>query len=81
MDASCATSGCHDANTKSDNVDLSNYDGVKAAALNTSKQNTSLLLGAINHQSGFTEMPENAAKLSDCTVEKITAWINDGAPE
>lgn len=81
MDASCATSGCHDASSQSSGVNLSTYEGTKAAALNTSKKNTSLLLGAINHASGFSEMPQSAAKLSDCTIEKITAWINDGTSE
>ena len=80
MDASCATSGCHDASTKSGSIDLSNYAGVKATAV-TVAHNTSLLLGAINHEDNFSAMPENAAKLSDCTILKITAWVNAGEPE
>jgi cytochrome c553 len=80
MDASCATSGCHDAGTKSDGYDFSSYEGAKAAAT-AMEQNKSVMLGAINHESGFTEMPENAAKLSDCTIDKIAAWVNDGTPQ
>ncbi|KAA5536215.1 hypothetical protein F0919_00690 [Taibaiella lutea] len=80
MDGSCATAGCHDAATKSDGIDLSNYASVKGVAL-TTEHNTSLLLGVINHNDNFTAMPENAAKLSDCTINKITAWVNAGAPE
>ena len=35
--------------------------------------------GAIRHDSGFSPMPQGAPKLSDCTVDKIIAWIEDGA--
>jgi hypothetical protein len=80
MDASCATAGCHDAGTKSDGIDLSNYISARGVALTTA-HNTSLILGAINHNDDFKAMPENAAKLSDCTINKITAWVNAGAPE
>lgn len=80
MDASCATSGCHDASSKADGVDLSSYAGTKNTAT-TLKSGSSLLLGVINHQSGFTAMPQGAAKLSDCTINKITAWVNAGEPE
>jgi cytochrome c5 len=80
MDASCATSGCHSASSRSAGYDLSTYDGVKGAATR-SKQSTSMLLGVINHQSGFTAMPQNGAKLSECSIEKITAWVNNGEPQ
>ena len=35
--------------------------------------------GAIRHDAGFSPMPQGAPKLSDCTVDKIIAWIADGA--
>jgi len=80
MDVSCSTAGCHDASTKSGDIDLSNYTAVKGIAL-TTEHNTSLLLGVINHQNNFKAMPQNTTKLSDCTINKITAWVNAGAPE
>lgn len=80
MEANCTTAGCHDAGTKSGDIDLSNYANAKSVALTTA-HNTSLLLGVINHQDDFVAMPQNAAKLSDCTINKITAWVNAGAPE
>ena len=38
------------------------------------------LVGAINHESGFSFMPKNASKLSDCDISKIEHWVLDGAP-
>jgi hypothetical protein len=37
------------------------------------------LWGAINHMAGFTPMPQGGAKLSDCNISKIKAWIDAGA--
>jgi hypothetical protein len=37
------------------------------------------LIGAITHAAGFTPMPQGGAKLSDCNINKIKAWINRGA--
>jgi hypothetical protein len=39
------------------------------------------LVGVINHAPGFPPMPKNSAKLSDCDIKKIEAWVNAGAPE
>ena len=39
------------------------------------------LSGAINHRSGFAEMPKEKPKLSDCDIAKIDQWIADGAPD
>ena len=33
------------------------------------------------HEDGFVNMPFGGAKLSDCNISKMEAWIADGAPE
>ena len=38
------------------------------------------LLGAINHQSGFSPMPKGMPKLPDCEIKAIKTWIDNGAP-
>ena len=53
---------------------LDNYTDLKAVI------NTGQLLKSINHQSGASPMPKNAAKLSSCNIAIITAWVNNGAP-
>lgn len=38
------------------------------------------LVGAISHSAGFSPMPKNSAKLNDCDINKIKAWVAAGAP-
>ena len=65
---------CHDGNTSFGQVNLEGYNGLKIFADN------GRLYGAINHLSGFSPMPKNAPKLSDCNIKVINKWINNGAP-
>ncbi len=37
------------------------------------------LLGAINHVSGFSPMPQGGPKLNDCNILKIETWVQKGA--
>lgn len=69
----CATSGCHDAATKQNGYDFSNYDGA-VLSIDPNK-----LIPVITHASGYSAMPKDMAKLSDCNIAKITAWVNRGA--
>jgi hypothetical protein len=73
MQASCAMAGCHNNATASAGVRLEDYPGLKTIA--TSGQ----LIGAINHSSGFSAMPKNMAKLSQCQLDQIKKWVDDGA--
>jgi mono/diheme cytochrome c family protein len=72
IEANCAT--CHGANNPGGNHDYSKWQGLNEVALN------GLLTGAITHAPGFSPMPKNRAKLSDCQVNQIKRWINAGAP-
>lgn len=42
---------------------------------------TGRIIGAVNHRDGFAPMPPGGEKLDDCSIEKIEAWINSGAPD
>ena len=70
----CAIGGCHDNATQAGGYSYTTYAGLKQAITN------GRLLGAINHSNGFVAMPQNAAKLSDCNIAKITQWIAIGSP-
>lgn len=72
IDANCATAGCHSGNTSRP---MNTYEAVRDYALDGSLV-TRINLPASNPQS----MPPSGP-LDDCTIEKITAWVNDGAPE
>lgn len=72
IQAKCAVSGCH-VNGSSSGYDFTTYNGLLIVVQNGK------ILPAINH-TGAIPMPEDAPKLDDCTIAKITAWINEGAP-
>ena len=75
FDANCAASGCHSNSSRSSGFDLSAYAGSKAAS------SSDKLLGSIQHLSGYTSMPQNAAKLSDAQIKLISCWVQNGAPQ
>lgn len=76
INASCATAGCHNTGTMS-TFAMGNYTEAFAAV------GFGRIIGAINHQAGFLPMPypEGTAKLDQCDIDKLTAWINAGALE
>jgi hypothetical protein len=66
--------GCHSGANPWAGLRLRNYSEVRVIATN------GLLLGVINHSSGFPQMPMTIGKLDSCIIATITQWINDGAP-
>lgn len=71
MQSNC--NGCHNPGNLSAGVDLSTYSTI-IISVNNGKLN-----GVINHLGGFKPMPQNAPKLSNCSIAKIVKWINYGA--
>jgi mono/diheme cytochrome c family protein len=63
---------CHSSGSPSGNIITDNYTSVKA--------NISRIRGAVNHQSGYSQMPQNGSKLPTCELTKIDVWINQGMP-
>jgi len=75
INASCT--GCHSGANPSGGIKLENYTDVSAAGA-IGEGNYGSLYGAISHASGNSPMPKNGTKLSDCTIAKIKAWIDQG---
>ncbi len=75
FDASCATAGCHDSNTKAHGLDLSTYVGSKEGAINHE------VVCSIEQNSGCDPMPEGGDKLSDAQIKKVRCWIQSGTPQ
>ena len=71
---------CHNSSTPQGNVLLKDYATISAAAAIPAGQYGSLY-GAVSHASGNSPMPKNGTQLSDCKLEQIRIWIEDGAPE
>jgi uncharacterized membrane protein len=65
--------GCHNPSSLGGNIDLSSYNGVHTVASNGK------LYGSVAHQPGYSPMPKNSAKLSDCEIKQIQKWIQTGS--
>jgi ribosomal protein S16 len=66
--------GCHSGSAAGGGYDYTTYAGVKARA------NDGKLWGAVNQMPGYSPMPKNGARLSDCELAQIKKWIDAGAP-
>jgi hypothetical protein len=65
---------CHGGNTPSAGIRLDSYSGLQSQAANGK------LWGAVSHNTSFSPMPKNAAKLSPCNLSKIKKWLDAGYP-
>lgn len=77
ISANCVS--CHNSVISNSNVRLDTYDGVKQQATRL-RNSLSVLVGVTSHASGFTPMPYDRPKLSDCDVNKIKSWVDRGSP-
>jgi uncharacterized membrane protein len=67
--------GCHSGAAPGGGINLATYAGVKAIADNGA------FVGAISHLTGYSAMPKNGNKLTDCQINMVNIWINQGSPE
>lgn len=72
LDTYC--NGCHGGSSPLGNVNYNTYAGVKATVTDGS------LMGSIQHASGYSPMPQNGNKLSNCNISLIKTWVDAGAP-
>ncbi len=72
MAARC--NACHSGASPPLEIKTDNYADLRVIAL------SSRLVGAINHDEGFSPMPQGQPQLDKCPREQIAAWVNDGAP-
>lgn len=66
--------GCHSGSQPAAGIRLEDYTTVKLVADN------GRLFGSVAHLSGYVPMPQNGLKLSDCNINQIKNWIDNGAP-
>lgn len=71
IDIKC--NACHSTENRFGGVILDNYDNLSTYA------NNGKLSCTIEHASGCSPMPQGSDQLSQCNIDKINAWINDGA--
>ena len=76
IDASCATSLCHNNESMANDMTMEGYDNAKTAC------ETFNVLCAINQDnSDCVSMPLNADKLSDKEILAISCWMKNDFPE
>jgi hypothetical protein len=73
MANSCNT--CHSGSAPSGGIKTDSYTDLSAIASN------GRLWGAVSHAQGYSPMPKDQAKLSECDLTKIEKWISSGLPE
>ncbi len=71
MSTNC--NSCHSGSAPQAGIKTDNYTDLKTIADNGK------LWGAVNHESGYSPMPKDRPKLSDCDLDKIRIWIDGGA--
>jgi hypothetical protein len=67
--------GCHSGSNPGGGIGLSVYNDVKTIADNGK------FMGSIDHLSGYSPKPKNGNKLTDCQINMVKIWINNGAPD
>ena len=71
LDASCVS--CHNSTFAQAGVVVDNHADLKVVVDN------GRFWGAINHEDGYSPMPQGLPKLPDCDLKKIRTWIDEGA--
>ena len=66
--------GCHVGANPTGGINLDTYSGIKTVVDN------GRLWGAVTHSPGYKPMPDGAAKMNPCDINKVKAWIDAGAP-
>ena len=74
FEQNCNDSGCHDAQSRADGIDLTSYQQTEAAGFLR-------VLASMEHSQGFSPMPKRASKLDDCTLQVIHIWISEGSKD
>lgn len=69
----CVLASCHASSSASGGYILDNFYGVQSIVL------SGRFIGAITHAAGYSPMPKNSPKLSDCQLGLIISWVNQGA--
>jgi len=78
LDEHCAT--CHSGSNSITGIDLYDHSVISFFALD-GQFTYGTLLSAVMHEGGAPEMPDGGPKLQDCEINKIAAWVHDGAPD
>lgn len=74
FNTSCVKS-CHNPTDLQGGISLTSYDEI------SQETKFGQVIPRINHDPGYSVMPPGGVKLSQCSLDKITAWVNAGYPD
>lgn len=63
---------CHSGGFPAGGLDFTVYEAVS--------ENAERILGAINHESGFSPMPASQPQIPECERKQFAAWVAQGKP-
>ena len=64
---------CHNSMSEQGGVNLQDYENVLIYVEDGS------LIGSVNHDEGYEPMPQTGSKISNCSIAKLEAWVEQGA--
>jgi hypothetical protein len=64
---------CHASHVQLGGIELEGYDNLKRLV------DSGFFIGAVTRMPGFSPMPKGQPPLPDCQMEKIKAWVQNGA--
>jgi hypothetical protein len=67
---------CYECHSGTNPISFRNFEGYNNFEFYVS---SGKVYGAVNHLSGFANMPKDRNKLPDCELGKINKWIREGA--
>lgn len=65
---------CHSVGSNLGNLLLDSYTTARDAGKDGS------LMGSVRHLGGYSPMPQGVSKLSDCDIQTLQTWVDDGMP-
>jgi hypothetical protein len=71
FETNCNT--CHSGSSAPAGIKTDSYSGVKA--------DFTRIMGSVEHKQGFSPMPQDGNKLSDCNIDKLKRWNTLGKPD
>jgi hypothetical protein len=76
LDAKCNSAACHGGTNSPSGIQLDDYAALKTYL----DADAARFVSSIVQDGNASNMPKGDAKMSDCNINSIKAWINKGYP-
>lgn len=76
LNSNCSQAGCHNAQSQSAGIDLSDFSSSKNNFLNDVK-----CLASVHYDKMVNAMPKGRPALSSQEIQQLDCWVKNGCPE